>query len=172
MPKNAICAEIGAWKGDFTQEILKQTKPSKLFIIDPYKHVEVYDKAWYGGSDSSQEKMDEVFKSVQTRFESELYSGQLEFLRADSTEALSQFEDDYFDWIYIDGNHLYEYVKADLENSFQKIKSGGFITGDDYNLVGWWDDGVTKAVNEFIENYKEQVDVISIKGTQFVLKKK
>ncbi|QSE97185.1 class I SAM-dependent methyltransferase [Fulvivirga lutea] len=171
MPKKAICAEIGAWKGDFTSEILRQTKPKKLYIIDPYLHVETYDKAWYGGLDSSQEKMDEVFKSTQQRFENELYSGQLEFLRDDSTKALDKFEDDHFDWIYIDGNHLYEYVKLDLENSFKKVKSGGYITGDDYNLVGWWDDGVTKAVNEFIENFKDSITVISIKGTQFILRK-
>lgn len=49
---------------------------------------------------------------------------------------------------------MYEYVKADLENSFEKVRSGGYITGDDCNLEGWWDGGVTKAVDEFVDSKK------------------
>ena len=42
------------------------------------------------------------------------------------------------DWIYVDGNHLYEFVRADLELSLRKARRGGFITGDDYQDGGWW----------------------------------
>lgn len=172
MPKKAVCAEIGAWKGDFTKLILQKTQPEKIYIIDPYKYVESYEAAWYGGVSGSQEKMDEVFKSVQIRFENELHSGQLEIVRDDSTQALDQFENESLDWVYIDGNHMYEYVKQDLEKSLLKVKNGGYITGDDYNLVGWWEDGVTKAVDEFVNNRSSEIELVSIKGTQFILRKR
>ena len=48
-----------------------------------------------------------------------------------SAEVLASFPDNYFDWVYIDGNHLYEFVKKDVELSFQKVKPGGVIAGDD-----------------------------------------
>jgi hypothetical protein len=171
MPKNAICAEIGSWKGDFSQRILDTTQPQKLFLIDPYKHVNEYKKAWYGGDNGSQEQMDEIHDSVAARFSDNIKSGQMEILRDDSENALQKFDKDYFDWIYVDGNHTYEFVKADLNYSWDKLKVDGYLTGDDYNLEGWWEDGVTKAVDEFIEIKKGIIKVVAIKGTQFILKK-
>ena len=52
-----------------------------------------------------------------------------------------------FDLIYIDGNHLFEFVKRDIHNSLNFINYDGIIVLDDYALKGWWDDGITKAVN-------------------------
>ena len=52
-----------------------------------------------------------------------------------------------FDLIYIDGNHLYNYVLDDLEKSLNIINYNGLIVLDDFMMKGWWDDGVTKAVN-------------------------
>jgi len=42
--------------------------------------------------------------------------------------VLKEFDDSYFDWIYIDGRHEYDVVKKDLELSDLKVKLGGFIT--------------------------------------------
>ena len=54
------------------------------------------------------------------------------------------------DFVYIDGNHDYEFVLKDLETWFTKVKPGGIIFGDDY-LRPY---GVSKAVNEFSFKYK------------------
>jgi len=35
-----------------------------------------------------------------------------------------------------------------LINSIKFINQNGLIVCDDYNSVGWWKNGVTKAVNE------------------------
>ena len=82
---------------------------------------------------------------------------------------LEQFPDEYFDWVYIDGNHLYEYVKEDLEVSLRKTKAGGLITGDDYTEGGWWEGGVKKAVDEFSTN--NAVHLLEIRNRQFVFRK-
>lgn len=171
MPKQGICAEIGAWKGDFSKRILKKTNPSKLYLVDPWQYVEDYENAWYGGSIGSQEGMDVIYNSVCKRFAGEIAAGQLETVRKGSAEGMESFNDAYFDWVYIDGNHTYEFVKKDLEISWQKTKTGGFVTGDDYGLKGWWDDGVTVAVDEFAKNMGDQVEVVAIIGSQFILKK-
>lgn len=167
MPKGSVCAEIGAWKGDFTRKILDKVKPKKLYLIDPYLFIPEYTNAWYGGVSGSQENMDKIYNSVRKRFENE---SSVEFKREYSKDALNSLDDLSLDWVYIDGNHLYEYVKSDLVNSWTKVKVGGFVTGDDYNLKGWWSNGVKRAVDEFINS--NNVGEVHIKGTQFIIEKK
>jgi predicted O-methyltransferase YrrM len=71
--------------------------------------------------------------------------------RARSVDAASSFPDAYFDWIYIDGDHSYEGVTADLAAWRSKVKPGGCISGDDYMTGGaWFGDSVKRAVDEFV----------------------
>lgn len=60
MPKNSVCAEIGVYKGEFSQQILSLVKPKKLHLIDPWKYEsnEVYKDTSYGGLAGSQQVMD------------------------------------------------------------------------------------------------------------------
>jgi hypothetical protein len=50
--------------------------------------------------------------------------------------------------VYIDAAHEYESVKADISAWLPKLKSGAILGGHDY--LGTTEDGVTRAVNEFI----------------------
>ena len=76
-------------------------------------------------------------------------------MRKKSSEAFKNFENNFFDMIYIDGNHLYDFVLSDLVNSLDKIKNDGLIICDDYKSdSGWFGDGVTKAIN-FLKNEKK-----------------
>lgn len=171
MPKGSVCAEIGCWKGKFSNEILAQVRPKKLYLIDPYRYVASYEDSWYGGDKISQDELDKIFQSVQTKFSEPIQKGQIEMIRKNSLEAHAQFQDEYFDWVYIDGDHTYEFVKKDLENFFPKTKVGGFICGDDYATPGWWEDGVTKAVDEFVQKNPARIKVIKMIGDQFILQK-
>ena len=89
--------------------------------------------------------------------------------RAPSVEAAESFADGYFDWVYIDGNHLYEFVKADLETYHRKVRTGGYIAGDDYGAEGWWEGGVTRAVDEF--RRAGLCETVLIQDRQFLLQK-
>jgi hypothetical protein len=71
-----------------------------------------------------------------------------------SSEFLKSIEDLSVDVIYIDGDHSYEGVKADLANAFPKIKKGGWIMGHDYEMnmkkaKHVYNFGVKRAVDEF-----------------------
>jgi hypothetical protein len=170
--KNSIGAEIGVHQGDFSKQILDTIEPAKLHLIDPWKHMDadVYKEAWYGGQVANgQRDMDLRHQGVIERFRPEIGSGQVEVHRAFSNEASAVFADHYFDWIYIDGNHLYEFVKNDLESYWPKVKAGGFLAGDDYGDGGWWDGGVKKAVDEFTATHL--VEIVAIRNRQFALRK-
>jgi predicted O-methyltransferase YrrM len=113
--------------------------------------------------------MDAIYESVLQRFRSAIESGVVEVHRNTSAGFCSSFQDNYFDWIYIDGNHQYEFVKQDLETYLPKIKTGGLIAGDDYGRPGWWQDGVTKAVDEAVE--AGRFEKLLIEDHQFLLLK-
>jgi hypothetical protein len=172
MPRQAICAEIGVWEGDFSQRILDHTQPAKLHLIDPWRYEQdiMYKDSLYGGQiGGSQAKLDHVYARVCKRFASELATQQVLIHRGDSHTVCEAFEDEYFDWIYIDGNHLYEYAIRDLNMYYRKVKAGGFITGDDYAEGGWWHGGVKKAVDEFVA--LGLVHLIQIHQKQYIVQK-
>lgn len=169
LPKNAMGAEIGVWKGDFSHKIMQTAKPKKLLLIDPWQlnDTEEYADAWYGAQ--AKVDMNSVFEQVTGRFIRLIDSGRIEIIRESSQTAVPALTDASLDFVYIDGDHTYEAVLNDLKNAFLKIVPGGFICGDDYSLGNWWGDGVVRAVNEFIGAYPVKIELF-LDG-QFMLKK-
>lgn len=171
IPKDSVCAELGVYKGDFSELILARG-PKKLHLIDPWKFEPdpEYTASWYGGPvGESQAKMDAIYASVVRRFRSAIRSCTVEVHRNSSAACASQFPDNCFDWIYIDGNHRYEFVMLDLETYSPKVKRNGLIAGDDYGIPGWWQDGVTKAIDEAIASGR--FEKLLIENNQFLLRK-
>jgi hypothetical protein len=41
------------------------------------------------------------------------------------------------DFIYIDANHAYDFVKEDIECWYPKVKPGGWVMGHDYIDMNW-----------------------------------
>lgn len=172
LPKQSIGAEIGVHKGNFSQKIINSISPKELHLIDPWEHQtsDTYAEAWYGGqAKEGQKTMDERYSKVCDQFSQQIQAGQVKVHRGYSTDILEQFPDEYFDWIYIDGNHLYEYVLKDLELSFKKTKSGGLITGDDYGSGRWWKGGVKQAVDQFTK--RKGIKLVEICNGQFIFRK-
>ena len=62
-----------------------------------------------------------------------------------SLTAASEIPDNSLDYIYIDGNHEYEYVKSDISTYLPKMKKGSIMAGHDF---GRENNGVEKAVRE------------------------
>ena len=136
MPKYGRCAEIGVWNGGFSRAILDVTQPKELTLIDPWDLLSDQGKdEWTHKKHKNHQIMRGMFDQVTAR-----YGGlpNVSIRKGFSAEVLETFEDDYFDWLYIDGNHLYEFVRQDVEVAFRKVRPGGVIAGDDYY---WKKDG-------------------------------
>lgn len=173
LPPNSVGLEIGVHLGDFSQQVLDVVRPARFHLVDPWMYIadDDYKGSLYGGSKSDgQAAMDQRFGLVQERFRSEINQGIVTIHRASSEDAVNEFPDEYFDWIYIDGNHIYEFVKKDLDLYSSKVKDGGIIAGDDYGFPGWWNDGVTHAVDEFLSYGR--AEMIGAKFGQFMLRKR
>lgn len=172
LPTASVGAEIGVHEGDFSRALLEVVAPVHLHLIDPWKHETsvTYANAWYGGrAEQGQVEMDERYAAVLARFEREIEVGQVIVHRGPSEDVLLGVPDDTFDWVYIDGNHLYEFVARDLELSLSKTRPGGLVTGDDYAAGGWWGGGVKRAVDELAEAGTARL--VLIKDRQFVFEK-
>lgn len=65
----------------------------------------------------------------------------------DSVQMAKEVPDKKLDWVYIDAGHSYEEVKADFYAWYDKVRSGGIISGHDYG------DNDCIGVKEFIDEY-------------------
>ena len=156
---NSLILEIGIHKGDFSIVLLEKFKPKKLVLVDPWiaEKEKIYQSSWYGNFDGGDQKIqDSYYQNVKKKFEQQINKKQVEILRMKSLEAFKILKNK-FDLIYIDGNHLYNYVLEDLENSLNIINNNGLIVLDDFMSKGWWYDGVTKAVNQLKEIKKIKI---------------
>lgn len=69
MPREAVCAEIGVWKGVFSKQILKITKPKMMHLIDPWELQEEFPEQRYGGRVAqTQEDMDKIYEMVKAKY--------------------------------------------------------------------------------------------------------
>ena len=88
-----------------------------------------------------------VKEATKERLQPYIDKGQYELMEMTSMEASRHFEDGYFDFVYIDGDHRFTPVHKDLRWWYKKVRSGGFFGGHDYINVPKC--GVVRAVNNF-----------------------
>lgn len=81
-------------------------------------------------------------------------SDNIDIIKNDSILESKNYVDGYFDIVYIDASHEYEYVIEDIKHWLPKVKEKGVICGDDY-INGW--PGVIQAVNEI---FGDKVNVV------------
>lgn len=168
LPEGSVGVEIGVHLGDFSSRILQEVKPSKLFLVDPWMIFDSadYSDALYGGKAAGQAEMDERHDSVVRRFQPEINSGTVEIHRGTFQSLLEKDVSD-FDWVYIDGDHTYEAVKADLTLALAAVTRPSVICGDDLQTDSWWGDDVERAVKAFCYDYDLSLTTI---GNQFLIR--
>lgn len=121
---------------------------SRLYAVDPWNDYSEYDE--YKG------KMSDIYSQFQQNVKTHNLEGKIIEKRGYSRDIIPTFPDEFFDIIYIDGNHNSEYVLEDAVLSFRKLKSGGIMIFDDYNLRDATNE-TTLAVYSFSKCYKKLI---------------
>ncbi|CAN5502433.1 hypothetical protein BH11PSE9_BH11PSE9_14670 [soil metagenome] len=137
LPKAGVTAELGVDHAVFSEEILRVTQPQTLHLVD----------LW-----NSDRYHDGLFEGTKAKFAGAISAGQVRIHRRNSIQAAADFEDDYFDWIYVDTDHSYETTARELRSYAAKVKQGGIIAGHDYSMGNWISSyryGVIEALHEF-----------------------
>lgn len=124
--------EVGSFKGEFAKEVCK-IWDGTLYMVDVWRGLgEEY-------KDSSNHNVHtnayaEAMKSI------EGFEDRAIMIRSHSGVASSMFQDESLDFVYIDANHAYEWVKGDIRLWYPKVKKGGYLIGHDYIAMDWYND--------------------------------
>ena len=153
--KRLLVCEVGSWKGDNAISMFKELNVRKMILIDPY------EKYLENNIESEKSIFCKKAKSISRK---RLFNYNVDWLYRKSDDAVKAIKTINFDFIYIDGNHQYDYVKKDLINYWKRVKPDGILAGDDFNNFG-----VAKAVIEFSKMIKAEP---LIRGTQFIFIKR
>jgi predicted O-methyltransferase YrrM len=134
IPNKGTMIEIGTFTGEST--VIFGDHFKKVIGIDPM--LQDYDVQ----DPTSKFNFNEVLDMFNDRTKD--YKN-ISLVQKTSDDAVLDFTDESFDFIYIDGIHQYENVKQDIINYLPKVKKGGVIGGHDYG-PHW--PGVKQAVDE------------------------
>lgn len=160
-----VC-EIGVRDGE---NLLKMYSESldELVAVDIWKETGVLSE---NDLKYSQAELDNQYNQVIEM--SKKTNNKIKVIKSFSDKASQNFENEYFDFIYIDADHTYEAVKLDLKSWWPKLKVGGLIGLHDYVDIkhGDVEFGVVKAVDEFIQEIgidKKDLHISDIKSNVF-----
>jgi hypothetical protein len=135
-----VGAEIGVAKGFFSM-VLCQTIPGlKLYGIDPYIAYPFYHDFKH------QHSIDRAERIARERLAP--FFPNYTFIKEMSMDAVKHFDDGSLDFVFIDGNHKYDFVLQDIRAWEPKVRSGGIVSGHDY--YKFRSGKVIKAVDEYV----------------------
>lgn len=145
--------EIGVHRGDFSLELLEQWQGKKLHLVDPWSNPTGYEQQSRTLSGSAGKNRDEDFECCKRNLAS--HANRVQYHRMMSSLMYDQIEDCSLDFVYIDGDHRYEYVLHDLRLAWSKTRRCGVIAGHD--VIDHPPDGISReiqrALNEFCEEH-------------------
>lgn len=139
--KGLVGVEIGVDIGNHALNMLQELDIKMLYLIDPYI---VYDKG--SNSPGVPKYKDKTLNHKQlSKDKLKDFCNKVVWIYDFSYNAHKLIDDNELDFVYIDGNHTYEYTKKDIDLFYSKVKPGGLISGHDYKKET---PGVIRAVNE------------------------
>lgn len=143
-----IIAEIGSYGGVSSEVFALYC--SKLFCVD----------SWEDWNNDGQiflimDKFDKMISNY----------NHITKLHMFSHEAVNEFPDEYFDLVYIDANHNYDFVYNDINMWLPKVKKNGYISGHDYKE----DNDTYYAVNDI---FRKTHSITTYPDYSWLVKKK
>ncbi len=113
-----IVVEVGASRGDMARGVLRTLEPirynlDRYFLIDLPDNMKVSEAYYYNPEMlKSRKEIQRIFKP--------------------SLEAVSMFEDNTLDFVFLDGDHSEQAFIPEMKAWWTKLRIGGIICGDEY----------------------------------------
>ena len=144
-----VGVEVGGRLGLLSASLLRRFSGLHLILVDLWDWYDAPGRAPRKERRKNRAKADRGRMVEATNFARERCT----IIQGLSTGASKLCRGD-LDFVFIDANHTYDFVRADIEAWYPLIKHGGLLTGHDYGHVFRKENpyGVTRAVDEFIRN--------------------
>ena len=156
--------EIGAFYGANILSVAQtygKHYNSKLYCIDPWEDYAEYSEY------KNQQPL--IYNTFLYNIANSGVKNKININRGYSHFEIPKFSNEFFDIIYIDGNHDPEYVLEDAVLSFRKLKKNGIMIFDDY---GWGGPDLTqKGIDAFLSGYYKRIQYLGIEDSQIFIKK-
>lgn len=111
-------AEIGVWKGQYSEALCAANPDLRLLCVDP----------WSSAHMRTSKDLDAAYREAKTR----LAPYHCTLCRQLSVTAARDVPDASLDFVYVDADHSAQAVRSDLKAWLPKIRSGGIVAGHDY----------------------------------------
>ena len=133
LPQGGIFIEIGTYNGATIAYMAKERPDATFISIDPFPN----------------EVDTRTYNTIGTINSWRANRQENNFLFVGTMKEFLRFSQVGFaDIVFVDGNHYYDFVLSDLEDSLLLLKPEGIIMAHDFNREGIPD--VERAVNEFL----------------------
>lgn len=136
-------AELGVKEGRFTQHLLSRFPDMRMIAVDLWS-----PRPEVKGRRGGETYEDWDFDAIKAEFEGRIapFANRCTVLQTSTVDATNELGDeDLLDFVFIDAEHTYEGVSADIATWRGLVRDGGLIAGHDFNHK--WP-GVQKAVLE------------------------
>jgi len=168
--RDLVGAEVGVYKGENAVNILKYLPVKKLYLIDPYQNYSDYTENEDSGT--NQKELDNT--QIQAFRELSGSKDKIVWIKEFSNIAHKKIREE-LDFVYIDANHNYEYVKEDMENYYPLLKERGILAGHD--IEPSTHPGVLFAFTDFVKEKNLLCHIITpdwivIKGKKLIHEKR
>lgn len=137
-------AEVGVWRGHSSAGFLRLLSTVKeCFLIDSWA---AYDGYISSGDSKVNSNLSVDKKICEDRVS--FFGDKVEVCHGFSEDVADRIPDKSLDFVFIDANHSYEYVKRDILIWKRKVRLGGVLAGHDIDAPAF--PGVRRAVEESI----------------------
>jgi SAM-dependent methyltransferase len=154
--------EVGVYEGWFSGYLLENWRGNKLISVDPWRH---FETGYVDECNQKQAEMDRIYATAAARLKG--FGPRSDIWRMLGEEAAAKIPDGTLDFVYIDAQHHYEAVKADMALWYSKVKPGGLLAGHDYmdGSFPFGEFGVKSAVDEFVRERQLRLHVTGEKDS-------
>lgn len=140
-------AELGVLKGETFLHLLLQNPSLHLLGVDTWEPNPAQEAfRAEGGRGYVAHDLNGYFLSLEKTIIDRGWADRAFLARTTTVEAAANVADYSFDFVFLDADHTYAGVSADIDAWLPKVRPGGMMLGHDYNPDDF--PGVVKAVDE------------------------
>jgi SAM-dependent methyltransferase len=135
--------EVGVFRGRNAREMFRRIPDLKLFGVDPF----------IDAPTSSRHHKIPRFERNERNTMERMAGRDFTLKKGFSEVVVQEFPYSSLDFVYIDGDHSYDYVMTDIILWARRVRPGGIVSGHDYLLPKKYDGRLDLNVKQAVDDY-------------------